>query len=129
MKVREFFCEACGNSVSLKASKCSNCGKLFDSVKCPKCEFSGAATLFNNGCPACGYLSKGEKPTAGDFVTVEKGLVAPDAEGMAISAPCQPGGSAKKDPVVRTFARWVYTALTIALVATLVIIGIVYLRL
>ena len=128
MKTKEFFCEACGNAVSLKASKCPHCGKLFESVKCPKCEFTGASELFSNGCPVCGYLSSGGKATDGEFITVEEGLVSPDAEGAAIGVP-----RAKSTPVKkkneRQLPKWLYSALTLTLFIALIIIFIVYIRL
>ena len=128
MKAKEFYCEACGNSVSLKASKCPHCGKLFDSVKCPKCEFTGASELFSNGCPVCGYLSSGGAATDGDFITVEKGLVAPDADGAPIGAPRGKSESPKKANE-RNLPKWLYSALTLTLFVALIIIFIVYIRL
>ena len=128
MKAKEFYCEACGNAVSLKASKCPHCGKLFDSVRCPKCEFTGASELFSNGCPVCGYLSSGGKATEGDFITVEKGLVAPDAEGAAIGVPGAKSQATKKKHD-RNLPKWLYSALTITLFLALIIIFIVYIRL
>jgi len=50
-----FFCEQCGAEVPRNANRCSSCGRLFSSVLCPSCGFSGAERLFADGCPSCGY--------------------------------------------------------------------------
>jgi len=59
MKAR-FFCDNCGREVKAGAARCSGCGRFFSAVKCPRCAFQGDATLFANGCPACGYLFDSE---------------------------------------------------------------------
>lgn len=53
-----FFCEHCGAEVKRNADRCSSCGKFFSSVRCPKCGFVGAESLFSDGCPACGYSAR-----------------------------------------------------------------------
>jgi predicted RNA-binding Zn-ribbon protein involved in translation (DUF1610 family) len=50
-----FFCENCGAGVPLQAKQCPQCGRLFHSVRCPACGFTGEEALFTQGCPACGY--------------------------------------------------------------------------
>jgi len=50
-----FFCEHCGAEVPRAAKRCASCGRLFASVKCPKCGFVGEERLFATGCPSCGY--------------------------------------------------------------------------
>ncbi|MDR3130383.1 MAG: zinc ribbon domain-containing protein [Treponema sp.] len=50
-----FFCENCGAEVPLRAKDCPRCGRTFLSVRCPSCGFTGEETLFDQGCPACGY--------------------------------------------------------------------------
>ena len=50
-----FFCEHCGAEVLRSARRCVSCGRMFSSVLCPKCGFSGAEGLFSAGCPVCGY--------------------------------------------------------------------------
>jgi ssDNA-binding Zn-finger/Zn-ribbon topoisomerase 1 len=57
VKTKAFFCESCSALVPPFAERCPRCGKFFDSVKCPKCLFSGSVKDFLNGCPACSYLS------------------------------------------------------------------------
>jgi hypothetical protein len=51
----KFFCENCGTEVPENARVCRNCGRFFSSVRCPKCGASGQASLFDKGCPVCGY--------------------------------------------------------------------------
>jgi RNA polymerase subunit RPABC4/transcription elongation factor Spt4 len=52
-KIR-FFCDSCDTEVPGNAEKCPNCGKFFNSVRCPFCGYSGAVDNFKNGCPVCG---------------------------------------------------------------------------
>jgi predicted RNA-binding Zn-ribbon protein involved in translation (DUF1610 family) len=51
----KFFCENCGAEVPADAKFCKNCGRFFTSVRCPQCGTSGPSSLFENGCPNCGY--------------------------------------------------------------------------
>jgi predicted RNA-binding Zn-ribbon protein involved in translation (DUF1610 family) len=66
MKRARFFCENCGAEVGRNAKQCPKCGKLFSSILCPSCGFSGEEFLFDKGCPLCGYSAPGstspEKP-------------------------------------------------------------------
>jgi ssDNA-binding Zn-finger/Zn-ribbon topoisomerase 1 len=55
-----FFCENCGVKVPLRAKQCPRCGRLFQSVRCPSCGFTGEEALFTRGCPVCGYTVSGE---------------------------------------------------------------------
>lgn len=50
-----FFCDHCGAEVPRNARRCPSCNRIFSSVLCPKCGFSGAERLFAAGCPVCGY--------------------------------------------------------------------------
>jgi len=56
-----FFCESCGEEVPRNAKNCPKCGRFFASVLCPGCGFSGEEILFRDGCPVCGYSSKGKQ--------------------------------------------------------------------
>ncbi|MCK9169187.1 MAG: zinc ribbon domain-containing protein [Treponema sp.] len=51
----KFFCENCGAEVPENARICKRCGRFFSSVRCPKCGTSGPASMFEKGCPHCGY--------------------------------------------------------------------------
>ena len=56
MKNPRFFCENCGAEIPLEAKQCPRCGRLFQSVRCPSCGFTGEEALFTlGGCPVCGY--------------------------------------------------------------------------
>ncbi|MBN2650773.1 MAG: zinc ribbon domain-containing protein [Spirochaetales bacterium] len=61
MKEPDFYCEGCGTKVDKWAIDCPKCGRVFDSIKCPQCEFTGKANQFTNGCPVCGFQSKEQK--------------------------------------------------------------------
>ena len=58
-KEAKFFCENCGAEVPGKAKVCTNCGRFFASVRCPKCGRTGSTDEFKKGCPACGYAING----------------------------------------------------------------------
>lgn len=51
----KFYCESCGAEVKQNAKVCTNCGKFFSSVRCPKCGRTGKTDEFSHGCPDCGY--------------------------------------------------------------------------
>ncbi len=51
----KFYCESCGAEVPQNARVCTNCGKFFSSVRCPKCGKTGKTEEFIHGCPKCGY--------------------------------------------------------------------------
>lgn len=61
MKTARFFCENCGRPVPFNAEMCSNCGKHFDAVKCPVCNYTGLPGEFLSGCPKCGYLASDDE--------------------------------------------------------------------
>lgn len=134
MKAKSFFCEACGKPVALKARKCPHCGRVFDSVKCPKCSFSGRPDLFSDGCPACGYLKGGKDRKGGSagvdeaFSVIEGGLVSPESEGIAIErdGTDRPGG--KQDNAGWQLPGWSYPILITVLVVVLIAILVVYIR-
>lgn len=54
-KAPRFFCDNCDTEVDLDVRACPNCGRLFVSVRCPACGFSGDEKNFSKGCPNCGY--------------------------------------------------------------------------
>ncbi len=58
-KDAKFFCENCGAEVPGKARVCTNCGRFFAAVRCPKCGKTGSNNDFKKGCPACGYAING----------------------------------------------------------------------
>ncbi|GHT49416.1 hypothetical protein FACS1894102_4090 [Spirochaetia bacterium] len=59
-KKPKFYCDACGAEVGASATRCTRCGKFFSAVRCPKCFWVGEQEDFKNGCPSCGYSSKGK---------------------------------------------------------------------
>jgi len=65
VKTARFFCESCGRAVPFNAEMCPHCGKSFDAVKCPVCNYTGLPGEFLRGCPKCGYLA-GDVYPAGD---------------------------------------------------------------
>ncbi|MCL2765550.1 MAG: zinc-ribbon domain-containing protein [Treponema sp.] len=50
-----FFCDNCGYEVGDNVKACPYCARLFVSVRCPACTYSGPDRMFQNGCPMCGY--------------------------------------------------------------------------
>ena len=48
---------------------CPYCGRIFTSVLCPKCGFSGDPERFRTGCPVCGH--SGDFNAPGSFATPE----------------------------------------------------------
>jgi hypothetical protein len=52
----KFLCENCKTEVSARDRVCPKCGRFFSDVRCPRCNFTGAAEVFYAGCPQCGYL-------------------------------------------------------------------------
>ncbi|WP_319417254.1 zinc ribbon domain-containing protein [Marispirochaeta aestuarii] len=61
MKTARFYCENCGRAVPFDARMCPHCGKNFDAVKCPVCNYTGMPGEFLQGCPECGYLTPEQK--------------------------------------------------------------------
>ncbi|MDR0402737.1 MAG: hypothetical protein LBH35_04010 [Treponema sp.] len=57
-----FFCENCGAEVNRDTGRCPSCGRVFASVRCPACGFTGGESLFREGCPVCGYCAPPETP-------------------------------------------------------------------
>jgi predicted RNA-binding Zn-ribbon protein involved in translation (DUF1610 family) len=53
----KFFCENCGAEVNRNADRCPSCGRIFASVRCPACGFTGEEERFKKGCPVCGYCA------------------------------------------------------------------------
>ncbi len=58
MNPPRYFCENCGAEVRRNDKVCRNCGRFFNSVKCPKCDYSGEVKDFDFGCPVCGYAER-----------------------------------------------------------------------
>jgi len=54
-KKPRFFCDYCENEVGSEVKNCPYCGRVFASVRCPMCGYSGADRMFQGGCPMCGY--------------------------------------------------------------------------
>ena len=118
-----FYCENCGNTVSLKADSCPSCGRRFDAVKCPECGFSGKATLFSDGCPSCGYLS-----------SLTSILSTPSSGAMGIdpNADFEVTGTGRRSDSranKRLLPAWAYTAITIGLIGFLVFLLVTFLKL
>lgn len=61
MREPGFYCEGCGTKVDKWAIECPSCNRIFDSIKCPRCNFTGTARQFTNGCPVCGFQSQEQK--------------------------------------------------------------------
>jgi len=57
----QFFCDNCNYEVDDNVKSCPHCGRLFVSVRCPICDYSGPDRMFQSGCPMCGYS---EPPSA-----------------------------------------------------------------
>jgi hypothetical protein len=55
MKRSRFFCEHCHKEVRPNARVCPHCGKFFEAVRCPACDYVGDGRDFVRGCPNCGY--------------------------------------------------------------------------
>ena len=66
-----FYCDNCGAEVEINSDECPRCGVLFKAVKCPRCNYTGRAGEFRNGCPRCAYLKKG---SPGKNLSIKKGL-------------------------------------------------------
>ncbi len=129
---KTFFCENCGKPVALKAPKCPSCGRLFDAVKCPKCSFTGKESLFSNGCPSCGYLSRGDTRKAdekGAFAYIESGLVSPehDGEGLEYNERGRGSRTYQGADARSGLPKWAYTAIIVGLGCLLITLLAVYL--
>ena len=59
-----FFCDNCSAEVGHSAKSCPNCGRFFESVRCPSCNFVGDENTFAKGCPVCGYSTSPAKAKA-----------------------------------------------------------------
>lgn len=59
MKRSRFFCEHCHKEVRPNARVCPHCGKFFEAVRCPMCDYVGDGRDFVRGCPNCGYAGGG----------------------------------------------------------------------
>jgi len=54
-KKPRFFCDNCGYEVGSEVKACPYCARIFASIRCPACDYSGPDRMFQNGCPMCGY--------------------------------------------------------------------------
>ena len=57
-KEAKYFCEFCDTEVEEDAKECPKCGRVFSSVVCASCGYSGAGIEFAAGCPKCGYAER-----------------------------------------------------------------------
>ncbi|MBN1686944.1 MAG: hypothetical protein JW852_09835 [Spirochaetales bacterium] len=122
MKEPHFYCENCGNAVSLKAESCPSCGRRFDAVKCPECGFSGKSSLFSDGCPSCGYLSSLTSISSGS----RPGVVEVDPD---IDVGTQAAGKKSRTAKNRqSLPAWAYTLITVGLVGFLIFLLVTYLK-
>ena len=60
-KEAKYFCEFCDTEVEEDAKECPKCGRVFSSVVCSSCGYSGAGSEFVRGCPKCGYSEQPKK--------------------------------------------------------------------
>ena len=67
-----FYCDNCGAEVGQNDPECPKCGRKFASVLCPACGFSGEESLFDNGCPECGYQVLPGKGGTKDIAAAKK---------------------------------------------------------
>ena len=118
MKDPQFYCENCGNSVSLRADSCPCCGLRFDAVKCPECGFSGKAGLFSDGCPSCGYLSS--------LTSISSEAIA----GIEGVNPAAAMGEGRRKPSEdrRGMPPWAYTVITVTLIGILIFLLVTFLK-
>jgi len=56
-----FFCDNCATEVGHNVKSCPHCGRFFESVRCPSCNFVGDEDTFAKGCPVCGYSTSPTK--------------------------------------------------------------------
>jgi predicted RNA-binding Zn-ribbon protein involved in translation (DUF1610 family) len=117
MKAPSFYCENCGNPVSLKASSCPSCGREFESVKCPECGFTGRAALFSDGCPSCGYMSS--------FGSSGRGVMEVDLDRELTVEPPEEERHTSR----RVLPAWAYTLITLGLIGALIALLVIYLNL
>ena len=82
----KFFCENCGAEVPENAKVCRHCGRFFSSVRCPKCGASGPSSMFDKGCPNCGYAMNDSESiisySASDGLNVRRHLSSSEKKGL-----------------------------------------------
>ena len=115
MPIPKFFCENCKREVSSKDKICPYCGRFFNDVRCPRCNFTGKAREFYNGCPSCGYLKNASNAAAGIG----------DLEYLSLKNFQISSGERKKKPT----PPWVFLALTLGLASILSILVYLYTKL
>lgn len=114
MQRRRFFCENCGKEVRPTSKVCPKCGAFFTNVRCPRCNYTGKAHEFTQGCPLCGYLGP-------------------------IQAPPKGGGSTRQFPVAvkrqgnwakkRERPWWLFPMIMVALIFSFIVLSVIYMRL
>jgi uncharacterized membrane protein YvbJ len=102
-KKPRFYCDNCGYEVGSEVKNCPYCGRIFASVRCPSCGYSGQDRMFQNGCPMCGYSAS---PSA-------KPLKAPQKK--------QP--KTKEYPTAEPLPFWTYAITFIALLAVIALLS------
>lgn len=115
MQRRRFFCENCGEEVKPTAKVCPSCGAFFTNVRCPRCNYTGKAHEFAQGCPVCGYLGRIDSPRRGGTTV---------GEGTFSLVDSRSRGSAK-----RKAPWWLFPMILIALVLSFVVLSMIYMRL
>jgi hypothetical protein len=108
MKGARFFCENCGAEVNRDTGRCPSCGRIFASVRCPSCGFTGAESLFKEGCPVCGYCAPAEEGTPGNAPA----WPFPSSESSRRASGGPPGWF-----LVSALPPWVYALAVLALIA------------
>lgn len=115
MKASKFYCENCGAEVRHNTKVCPKCGRFFSAVRCPKCAFTGDASLFRQGCPSCGYAgSLGDSPSDAEEFSVVQEL---GGSGKGWSA-----GKRRQSPSAPAWVYWLAMGILGATFALLVLI-------
>ena len=75
-KEGKYYCEFCDTEVGENEASCPKCGRVFSSVVCASCGYSGAGSEFAKGCPKCGYAEKRieKKSLAGNRVKKKESM-------------------------------------------------------
>jgi hypothetical protein len=111
----KFFCENCKAEVSARDKVCPKCGRFFSDVRCPRCNFTGAAEVFYTGCPRCGYLDP----------SFQAGEAAIEILDPAIFEPAPPPETRRgKEPL----PPWFFLALTIGLGIILAVLVYLFIK-
>lgn len=106
-KPPDFFCEFCGAKVDKWAIQCGSCNRIFDSIKCPKCDFVGKADDFPNGCPKCGFQSSSLNKLRDNIISAQ-GKNIPNSSKSETRAGDSPKGTPSKPKKEKIYPLWVY---------------------